>query len=255
MNRAYPAEAIVLRRMPLGEADYLVTLYTDVQGKIKAVAKGARKPTGRQTGHVELYARTQLMLYRGRELHTITQAEVQDPHPCLQENLECSIYASHFTELIDQFSFEEEQNDRAYKLLVKSLEWLCQPDIDLRLLARFYEFHLLKVMGFEPMLFDCAIGGEELTPQNQYFSAVEGGIVCKEHGSGKDLMMVTLPTFKLLRHFSRSTWQQINGINVNERVHIELERVLHTYIIFLLERKLKSVGFLNHLKRLEKYGD
>ncbi len=248
-EQVYKTEAVVLRRMPLGEADYLLTLYTPHHGKVKAVAKGARKAISRQTGHVELYARTHLVLYRGRELHTITQAEVQDPHGCLQENLERNIYASHFVELMDQFAFEGEENERAYRLLVNALGWLCQPKVDLKLAARYYELRLLRVMGYEPSLFDCAVGGEELAPEPQYFSPVEGGIVCSSHGAGRDLMRISLQTFKILRHFSRYSWNAVKILKIQEQHHLELERVLHTYIIFLLERRLQSVNFLKKLNQ------
>src|SRR5919201_1208039 len=51
--RTYRAEAIVLKGMDLGEADRIVTLYTRYFGKLRAIAKGARRPTSRLAGHVE----------------------------------------------------------------------------------------------------------------------------------------------------------------------------------------------------------
>lgn len=247
LERIYKTEAVVLRRVPFSESDYLLTLYTPQHGKVKALAKGARKPTSRQTGHVELYSRTHLVLYRGRELHTITQAEVQDTYRIVQENLERSVYASHFVELMDQFAFENEENQPAYLLLVEALGWLCEPTVDLKLAARYYELRLLRVMGFEPSLFDCAIGSEPLEAQNQYFSPVEGGVVCPEHGEGRDLLRLSLPVLKILRHMSRYKWNVVKLLNINERNHVELERTLHTYIIFLLEKRLQSVNFLKKL--------
>lgn len=248
-EQVYKTDAIVLRRMPLGEADYLLTLYTPHHGKVKAVAKGARKAIGRQTGHVELYARTNLVLYRGRELQTISQAEVQETYACLQEDLERNVYASHFVELMDQFAFEGEENERAYQLLVDALGWLCESKGDLKLAVRYYELRLLRVMGYEPSLFECAVGGEELEAASQYFSPVEGGMVCLAHGEGRDLMRISLQTFKILRHFSRYKWSVVKILKISERHHAELERVLHTYIIFLLERRLQSVNFLKRLNQ------
>lgn len=248
-ERVYKTDAIVLRRMPFRESDFLLTLYTPLHGKVKALAKGARKPTSRQTGHVELYNRTNLVLYRGRELHTVTQAEVQETYRCLQENLERGVYASHFVELMDQFAFENEENERAYYLLVDALGWLCEPNVDLKLAARYYELRLLRVMGFEPSLFDCAIGSEPLEAENQYFSPVEGGVVCPEHGEGQEYMRLSLPALKILRHFSRYKWSVVKILKVNERLHSEIERVLHTYLVFLLERRLQSVNFLKKLNQ------
>ena len=49
-ERLYRTEAIVLRRQDVGEADRILTLYTPRQGKLRVIAKGARKPASRNTG-------------------------------------------------------------------------------------------------------------------------------------------------------------------------------------------------------------
>ncbi len=51
-ERTYRTEAVIIRRRDFGEADRLLTLFSRVQGKMKAIAKGARKPQSRKTGHV-----------------------------------------------------------------------------------------------------------------------------------------------------------------------------------------------------------
>src|SRR5438094_731485 len=67
----YRAEAIVLKGMDLGEADRIITLYTRSFGKVRAVAKGARRPTGRLAGHVEPLAHSVFQLAKGRALKTL----------------------------------------------------------------------------------------------------------------------------------------------------------------------------------------
>ncbi|MFQ5886561.1 MAG: DNA repair protein RecO, partial [Anaerolineae bacterium] len=78
-ERLYRAEAIVLRRMNLGEADRLLTLYTPEWGKIRVVAKGVRKPTSRKAGHLELFTHSRLLIAKGRSLDIVTQAETITP--------------------------------------------------------------------------------------------------------------------------------------------------------------------------------
>ena len=60
--RTYRAEALVLRSAPLGEADLLVTLFTREAGKVRAVAKGARRSTAKLVGHLEPLTVTSLAL-------------------------------------------------------------------------------------------------------------------------------------------------------------------------------------------------
>ena len=70
-QRTYRADALVLRSVPLGEADLLVTLFTREAGKVRAVAKGARRSTAKLVGHLEPLTVTRLALSRGRSLDVI----------------------------------------------------------------------------------------------------------------------------------------------------------------------------------------
>ena len=72
-DRTYRTEAVVIRRSDFGEADRLLTLFSPDRGKLRAIAKGARKPQSRKTGHVELFMRSKFLLAVGRDLDIVTQ--------------------------------------------------------------------------------------------------------------------------------------------------------------------------------------
>ena len=74
--RRYVTEAIVLSRFDYGEADRILTLMTPSGGKIKAIAKGIRRPTSRIGGSVEPFAELRLALAHGRTFDVITQVSV-----------------------------------------------------------------------------------------------------------------------------------------------------------------------------------
>jgi DNA repair protein RecO (recombination protein O) len=66
--RVYQIEAVVIKRIKLGESDRILTLYSESSGKIKAVAKGARRTASKLGGHVEMLTRSQLLVAKGRSL-------------------------------------------------------------------------------------------------------------------------------------------------------------------------------------------
>src|SRR5512136_3333508 len=109
-ERVSRAEAIVLRHMDWGEADRLLWLFTRETGKIRAVAKGVRKPRSRKSGHLEPFTRVNLLLAQGRDLPIITQAEMIESHLPLRENLRRMGYAAYIVELLDRFTYEEGEN-------------------------------------------------------------------------------------------------------------------------------------------------
>ena len=78
--RLYRADAIVLKRTDVGEADRIITLYTPHHGKLRAIAKGVRKTTSRLAGHLELFTSAHVQLARGRELEVITQSMTEEAY-------------------------------------------------------------------------------------------------------------------------------------------------------------------------------
>ncbi|MCK5922153.1 MAG: DNA repair protein RecO, partial [Methylococcales bacterium] len=115
-QRTYRTEAIILSRRNLGEADRLLTLYTREFGKKQALAKGARKPQSRKTGHVELFMRTNFLIAKGRTFDIITQAELVETYAALRTDLIRTTYASYAVELLDRFTPEEDKHVSLYEL-------------------------------------------------------------------------------------------------------------------------------------------
>ena len=151
-----------MRRMDLGEADRVLTLFTHRHGKVKAIAKGVRKPGSRKAGHVELFMLVDVLVSRGRSLDILTQAEMIEAYRPLREELVRMTYASHCVELVDAFTEEADPNPHLFDLLAAGLLWLSTTD-DLRRTTRFIELALLEFAGFRPDFFNCVICGKEIT--------------------------------------------------------------------------------------------
>lgn len=248
-ERSFRTDAVILRRQDFGEADRLVLLLTPDHGKFRAVAKGARKPAARKTGHVELFALVDMLIARGRELHVIAQAETKEPFLSLREDLVRATYANHLVELLDRFTAEQDTSRAEYDLLVQALGWLCT-EVDPRLVARYYEMALLGFAGFAPTLHQCAVGQEEVEPRDQYFSALDGGIICPDHHSGLGRgTPISLNALKVLRYMQSRSWDAVKVLQISGPLHLELERLLLAYLTYLLEQRLQSVEFLRRLRR------
>ena len=101
-ERTFRCQAIVIHRTDFGEADRLLTLFSREHGKIRAIAKGARKPQSRKTGHVELFMRSRFLLARGKDLNIITQADMVEAYPDLRQDLVRTTYASYAVELLNR---------------------------------------------------------------------------------------------------------------------------------------------------------
>lgn len=248
-ERVYRTEAIVLRRTNFGEADRLLTAFTPDRGKLRLIAKGARKPGSRKSGHVELFTHSQFLVAVGRELDIVTQAETLEPFLPLREDLLRTTYAYYLAELADAFMAERDENRPLFELLKDAFGWLCTAQ-DLPLVARYYELHLLGLAGYQPRLFVCGGCKEQLKPESNYLSAADGGVFCRECGYDRmGAMELTVNALKVLRFLQTREWETCRMLRLSSASHAEIEQAMHHYIRYYLERKLKSVDFIHHLQQ------
>lgn len=247
-ERTFRSEAIVLKRSDFGEADRLLTLYSREQGKIQAIAKGARKPQSRKTGHVELFMRSNFLFAKGSQLDIITQAELVDAYGALRTDLVRTSYAAYAVELLDRFTVENDKHIGLYQLLSDALGWFASSD-ELLLPARYYELRLLSLAGFQPQLFQCIACNEPIAEQDQFFSADLGGVLCPNcrmaDGRARPITAVAV---KVLRYLQTRPYDTIKGLQLRRVVHTELEQLMQYYLTHILERQLKSVDFLHRLR-------
>ncbi len=255
-ERTYRTEAIVLRRKDIGEADRILTLYTPARGKVRAIAKGIRKPRSRKAGHLELFTRSKLLLATGRDLDIVTQAEMVDAYRPLREELLRGAYAGYLVELLDRFTPDAEENDELYSLLREGLTWASTAP-DLALAARYYELQLLGLAGYQPQLQRCLVCDRALLPEDQFFSAGDGGVICprcreaEKARTDRGWLPLSLNALKLLRYIQSSPYARVATLTVSPRVHAEVEFLTTRYITLILERQLKSVEFLKLIRRAE----
>jgi DNA repair protein RecO (recombination protein O) len=245
----YRTEAIVLRRHDLGETDRILTLYTRDRGKVRAVARGVRNPSSRKAGHVELFMRTDLLIAQGRTLDVISQAQMLDAYLPLRQDLVRTTYASHFVELLDAFTEDGDESRPLYTLLRNGLTWAATT-ADLRRAARYYELHILDLAGYRPELFHCVACGEKIKAEDQFYSIVDGGVVCPRCAPQRPrARRLSLRTLKLLRYLQTRPYRAVEQLTLGPDVHAEAERLLHEILIYHLERRLKSAAFLERLRR------
>ncbi len=249
LPHSYRVDAVVLRHSDWGEADRLLTLFTREQGKVRAIAKGARKIRSRKAGHLEPFTHVTLQLALGRDLAIVTQAETIDAYLPLREDLVRTGYAAYVAELLDRFTYEEGENENIFRLLVDTLGRISAAEEPL-LAVRYFEIQMLDLAGFRPELFYCVNCGREIQPEDQFFSFNQGGVLCPNCGQSQpEARPVTVEALRFLRHYQRSTYTQAVRLALSPAIRAEVEELLQDYLTFLLERRLNSPNIIRLFKK------
>lgn len=247
--RSFRVSAVVLRHKDWGEADQLLTLYTRELGKVRAVAKGARKITSRKAGHLQPFTHVTLQLARGRDLLIVTQVETVNAFLGIGADLMKTGYASYAIELLDRFTYDDDGGHLStFKLLIETLDRL-EKESDTWVAVRYYEMRLLDYVGFRPQLFECANCGREIVAEDQFFSFSAGGVICPRCGVGlPNLNRISIETLKYFRHFQRSNYRDASRANPSSEIQKEAEILMQGYFTYLLERQLNTPGFIKRVK-------
>lgn len=245
----YSTEAVVLRRMDFGEADRILTLFTPQNGKLRAIAKGVRRTTSRLAGHLEPFARTQLLLATGRELDIVTQAEGRERLEHLRDNLWHATGAWYAAELVDRFLEDADPHPRLYAAFTQTLRRLDDgaraPAASQGWLAlRYFELYLLSELGYRPALHQCAGCDTPLTPIENGYNPELGGALCPQC-SRYSQRRLSLHAFKVLRLLQTTEWEALPRLRLSTDIQNEVEAVLQATLRYHLDRDLKSWNFLH----------
>jgi DNA repair protein RecO (recombination protein O) len=247
-DRIYRTDAVVLSRLDFGEADRILTVYTPHLGKVRVIAKGARRPTSRLLPHLEYFTRSRLMLAKGRELDVVTGAETLDLHLELRDNLDAYGHASHCVELLLRMTEDRQENEAAYDLLVRTLRLLAD-GVDPFAVTRHFELGLLTLLGFKPELYRCVACQGEVQAVPNAFSSRLGGILCplcrpNDVGAPK----LTVNAQKYLRTLDRSGLAAVVRLPVDDELRVELEGVLGAYLRQVAEREFHSLRVWHEMR-------
>jgi DNA repair protein RecO (recombination protein O) len=247
--RRYVTDAIVLSRFDLGEADRVLTLITPGAGKLKAIAKGIRRPTSRLGGSLEPFAELQVALHRGRTFDVVTEVRVGHAWLHLRDSLEGAATAWYIAELADRSLEERHAAEPLYALLRRAYELLDAGMAPGRV-ARWYEMHLLDELGVRPEVDRCVECDRPLEADEAYrWVPPLGGVLCERcPGPPAARTALSLAALKLIKAYQRLDAEGLAGLRLPPAVEREVEGAMRDFLRHALEREARSLAFLDEVR-------
>ena len=243
---------VVLQVREHGDADTIVTLYTLEQGKIAAIAKGAKRSRKRFVNKLEPFTLLDLHCTPGRttSLLRLDQADLLAPFPLLREKYEQFLAASLLCELVLHWTRDHDRDQALFRLLVWTLTNLAQ-DKPAGWAVICFHLRLLEILGYRPDLSCCLQCGQLVTHLGPYrFNLQRSGLVCSRCSRGvaaQSLVPLSIQTTQLLRRVQELEPHKLERLQFPATAINEALTFLQRYDSHLLQRELHSWRFLRTL--------
>lgn len=246
----YKAHAVILNSLDYGESDRILTFYTKEHGKIKGIAKGARRSKKRFVGNLEPMSQIKLIFFHTEksELMRVEDANLIEGFQSLRMDIDRLSQACYLLELTSEMTREGQTQPAIYDLLAGFLKLLDNGG-DMGALVRFFEIRLLASLGYMPHLSGCVVCKGALEGLDRKFSSEKGGAVCRKcSGSLPGLVTVSPPTMGFLSMALKFDSDKLGRLKPNAAFLNESERLLYDFIKFQIGKELKTKKFMDKLR-------
>ncbi len=251
-RESHKTAGFILKSLNYGESDLIVTFYSREFGKIKGIAKGAKRSKKRFANVFEPFSLTNVIFsQKNRDaLAFIEACDIIDHYAAIRQDLEKTLTASYFIDLTDQFSPEGKHNENLFALLADFLAMLTRESVS-DAAIRFFEMRLLKIAGFEPALTACVRCKTPVTNGGAYyFYPKEGGIFCaacarpERYDQG-----VSAGAVRTLLLGKDMDIEKIKMVFLSESLARESRNILCGFISYVLGKEVKSLKVMEQVRR------
>src|SRR5262245_2065439 len=210
---AEKARALVIRATDWSESSKIVTLWTREFGKVRALAKGAKRLRSPFDTALDLLTLCDIVLLRKSSggLDLLTEAQVIERFVRLRGDLP-ALYAGYYiAELLADWTEENDPHPNLFDEARAALETLglTRESTGPRLIR--FELVMLRELGYRPVLESCAVCGAPLPREGLAFGLAVGGMVCPACQPGqRERRALSLDAWQALQSLAEEpdAWQR-----------------------------------------------
>jgi len=251
------ATAIILRSRKWGDADRIVTCYADTLGKIRGIARGARRQKSRFGAALEPFTLCRLDLFEktGDTLFRISHVDVVTSFQSLREDLGLMAAAARMVNVVAAVTPDGDPDPLLFETLEQGLASLSQSG-DPVCTTLLFQIKILGLTGFRPQTDHCAVCGKTRMIGAPHFSPIAGGIVCLMCAAQQRTRCVVLSQGSLafLQQAVRMAPKLVTRLRAAGQVRSEVEEAIEKYVTVVAGKRLPPADFLA-ADGVQKYGD
>jgi len=264
------ATALVLRVVEFSETSSIVTLFTREFGKVRGLAKGARRPKSSFESALDLLSLCRIVFLRksSDSLDLLTEAKLERRFRAAGRDLS-SLYAAYYVaELLAELTDDGDPHPELFDAACQTLAALGALGSPVATVLLRFELNALRLLGHMPQLDACVECGREVNNEQRVaFGQLAGGVLCARCRPGKrQVVSMSAAALRLMKQLAtagsegQSAGDRTNEIQTTEnapatdpqapsdrRTVGELRGLVNHYMCNLLGHKPRMHAYLTHL--------
>ncbi len=262
-------DALVIRAVPQGDHDRLLTLLCPEEGRITVIAKGARSLRNKLMSPCRAFVWGNFELHFKGDMAWVRDASVIKSFTALEKDIELMYLAQYISDVCCELSGQGEPAGELLPLALNTYHALCSEKYDRALVKAAFELRAAAISGYLPELTEC-IRCEKTEAPAFYLDVMSGGIVCSDciasspenvQASDADLLVDALGTRSIIipitagvlaamRYVVNAPLKRLLSFDISSETDKNtFSRAAETYILNHLERGFSSLSLYHELSK------
>jgi len=243
MEKQKQTRGIVIRRFNLNEADQIVTVLTENEGKVSLMAKGSRRLKSKFCGRLEPFYHVSLNYFQGRELGHLDEAEILEVYAPLESDLKSKSILFFMAEITAKLVADDQECQEVYSLLSECMSGFEESHSEIILHA--YMVKLLTLLGFMAPWDTCSRSNRKLNLAEPHFlSARDASVVRSGYNETTDIRL-TPSVIKWVNYMQKESFSSLKRISPSHGEKAEVFFITQSIFGNILNYPFKSEAFLH----------
>ena len=242
--------ALVLREVRYKEADRILTLFTDTEGKITAKARGALRKSSRTAAATQQLTYSEMTLFGNKGRWTVNEAIVREGFEGLRCEMERLALGAYFAECMEAFGVEDQPEPALLQLGLNCLYALSRGLYPPAHIKAAFELRLMCLSGYAPELSACAVCGREA--EQPVLSLDHGRLCCRACASGMgERAELGADALAAMRYITSAPARQILRFSLGDDALLRLSDAAERYLLRRAERGFATLDYWKNITSIQ----
>lgn len=243
MENQKKTKGIVIRRFNLNEADQIITVITESEGKVSVLAKGSRRLKSRFCGRLEPFYHVSLNYFQGRDLGHLNEIDIVEVYTPLESDLRAKSILFYMAEITAKLVADGQECQEVYALLTDCMSHFEDTHSEIILYA--FMVKLLTLLGYMAPWDSCSRSSERINLVYPYYLSTRDASVVRSGYNEPTDPRLTPSVIKWVNYMQKEDFVNLKRVTPSHGEKIEVNFIMQSIFGNILNYPFKSETFLH----------